>query len=45
MSQSMKYNFHNKVDEGYISVTNTGLIKCMYVCMYTQGKLTNEKPT
>jgi len=21
------------VDEEYISVTNTGLIKCMYVCM------------
>ena len=30
-SQSLKYKFHNKVDEEYISVTKTGLIKCMYV--------------
>jgi hypothetical protein len=31
MLNSMKYHFHNKVDEEYISVTNTSLIKCMYV--------------
>lgn len=38
VSQSMKYNFHNKLYEEYISVTNTGVIACMYVCMYTPGK-------
>jgi hypothetical protein len=31
ISQFMKYNFHNKVDEEYISVTNTSLIKRIYV--------------
>jgi hypothetical protein len=32
MSQSMKHNFHNRVDEEYIIVTKAGVIKCMYVC-------------
>jgi len=28
-SQSMKYDFHNKVNEEYVSVTNTGLINTL----------------
>ena len=39
MSQSMEYNFHNKFYEEYISVTNTGLITCIYMHVHPREGL------